>query len=333
MKWIFGTAVALAALWGGFWFVGASTVEKEAETWMSARQAEGWAAEVSSVETRGFPNRFDTTFTDIELVDPDTGWAWRAPMFQLLRLSYDAEKVIAVWPPEQSIATPQGRINVTSKDMRASADFANVEALEIDSATWTAETLGLTPEDGAGLTIDKALMALRRQAETKADYDLALTLTGLTPSKAAKAKLDPSGLLPQRIEKVVIDGVARFDRAWDRSALEKSRPQPTSLTLKEARAAWGPLSLRFAGDVEIDAQGRATGKVSIKAENWVEMLDLAQNAGALNPDLRPLVEGTLQLMAGFSGSSKTLDVPITLSGGKASVGFIPLGEAPRLRLR
>jgi len=333
MKWILSLITVAALIWGANWFIGAQNAENEAEAWLTERRDDGWAAQVSGVETKGFPNRYDITFTDIELVDPDTGWAWRAPMFQLLRLSYDADKVIAVWPPEQILASPYELITVTSTDMRASVAFSDVEALNVDTTTWTAEGLDLSPRNGAGVTIDKSVAALRRQEGTEATYDLALTLSGITPSALAKRQLDPAGVLPTRIDDAVIDAVATFDKPWDKSALEEARPQPTAITLKDARASWGALALRFAGDVTIDAAGRPTGKISMQAQNWREMLSLAENSGALDPNVRGVLEGTLQIIAGLSGNSETLDVPVSLKAGRASVGFIPLGDAPPLRLR
>jgi hypothetical protein len=67
--------------------------------WLDARAAEGWIAEYESDAHRGFPNRFDTTITGLDLADPETGVAWSAPFFQILSLSYQPNHVIAVFPP------------------------------------------------------------------------------------------------------------------------------------------------------------------------------------------------------------------------------------------
>jgi hypothetical protein len=56
-----------ASLWSGYWFFGASATQSAFANWFAERRAEGWAADMLNLEVQGFPNRFDTTFTDITL--------------------------------------------------------------------------------------------------------------------------------------------------------------------------------------------------------------------------------------------------------------------------
>ena len=53
------------------------------------------------------------------LADPDTGLAWDAPFFQILALSYQPNKWIAVWPREQRLTTPREKFTIRAEDMRA----------------------------------------------------------------------------------------------------------------------------------------------------------------------------------------------------------------------
>ncbi|WP_439117971.1 DUF2125 domain-containing protein, partial [Nereida ignava] len=87
MRWIIGACLAAAVLWAGYWFVGSTAAERGAKAWFADRSAQGWVADYDSIETRGFPSRFDTTINALELADPRTGWAWSAPFFQVFALS------------------------------------------------------------------------------------------------------------------------------------------------------------------------------------------------------------------------------------------------------
>ena len=71
--------------WGTYWFIGSAAMERGIVAWLEERRSENWQAEAAAVKTRGFPNRFDTTITDLELADPDSGIAWRAPFLQVFR--------------------------------------------------------------------------------------------------------------------------------------------------------------------------------------------------------------------------------------------------------
>ncbi len=124
-----------------------------------------------------------------------------------------------------------------------------------------------------------------------------------------------------------------FDRPWDLSALEVTRPQPVRIDLSEARAEWGDLMLRLSGVVDVDAEGRATGEVAIRAQNWPAMLDMAERSGALGAGMRRSVETALGFLAGLSGRREDLDVTLRLDAGFMYFGPLPVGDAPRLRLR
>ncbi|MEM6374112.1 MAG: DUF2125 domain-containing protein [Pseudomonadota bacterium] len=124
-----------------------------------------------------------------------------------------------------------------------------------------------------------------------------------------------------------------FDRPWDRRALEDRRPQPTRIDVEAAEARWGDLRLRFAAALDVDDRGVPTGTVNLRADNWPVMLDLAQAAGFLDARARPQVEGVLARLAGLGGSPDALDVQLNFAAGLVAVGFIPVGPAPRLRLR
>ena len=98
MRALIGVVVVLVTLWSGYWFVGSRGVEAGLAAWIDARRAEGWVAEYSDISTIGYPNRFDTTISDLALADPATGLAWNMPFFQILTLSYTPNHIIAVFP-------------------------------------------------------------------------------------------------------------------------------------------------------------------------------------------------------------------------------------------
>lgn len=327
-------AVLLAAAgWSGYWWFGARTLDREVEAWLADRRAEGWVAEAADSSVRGYPNRFDLTLTDLELADPETGLAWSAPFFQILSLSYRPQHVIAVWPHEQTVATPFESIAVTSEDFRGSLRLADLTTLGLESATFVADAVTLTSDLGWTAELGTGRMAVRRVPATEATYDVGFEALGLTPAETARGVLDPSGSLPDEVETLRLDAEIAFTAPWDRTAIEVARPQPTRIDLRELRASWGRLDLRAAGEVTVAADGTPEGTVAVKAVNWREILELAVASGALPERLASTVERGLEALAGASGSPETLDAELTLRDGRIFYAFIPLGPAPRLVLR
>ncbi len=323
-----------AALWSGYWFVGARGSHSAFETWFQQRQDEGWVADYSDLSVQGYPNRFDASFSDITLADPDTGLAWDAPFFQILALSYQPNHVIAVWPQEQRVATPLGKYQIKSQDMRASLVLQPDPQLALERTTLTADRLVVTPSNEPAPTSMNALsIAAERVQAGDATYRLGLSADGLKPSVSWVRLVDPKGTLPDTLEALSVDGTVTFDRPWNRSAIEDARPQPRNINVKLAQAKWGQLELQLAGNVDVNEAGQPNGQITVKARNWREILQLAVASGALPEGLAGTAEDALGLIAGLSGSSKTLDIPLDFRNGRMLLGPVPIGPAPVLILR
>jgi len=292
-------AVLAALGWGLFWLVGATAMEKALAHWFDERRAEGWRAEVAALDTRGFPSRFDTTFEGLDLSDPDTGVAWSAPLFQLLSLSYKPNHLIAVFPGLQRFGPAR---LVSSNDGTA--------------------------------TLERAQLSMR-QTPGEADKgvnDLYLTAVGVDPGSALLDRLDGVAGLGAVIDEVTLSARVRFDRPWDRRAIEVARPQPRDVMLEAFTARWGKLRLTGSGTLEIDADGEPQGEIALEAVNWREMVEIAEATGVLSEgEARRYLQG-LTLVAALSGDPDTLDVTLRFERGLAFLGPLPLGAAPDLRL-
>ncbi len=320
---------AAAAIYGGYWFVGSNAVESASVQWFEDRRSEGWVAEYETLETVGFPSRFDTTITNLTMADPDTGVAWSTPDFQILALSYRPNHIIAQWPETQTISTPYQTITATNTGMRASAVFEADTQLGLDRSSMTMDAFALTSTLGWSVKMESAQLATRQTVGLANTYDIAFNAVDFAPSAGHTV----GGTLPETFDDFRLDATVGFDAPWDRAAIETKRPQPQSITLKTAKAKWGDLDLNIAGDLTVDAVGRASGQITIRAENWRDMLAIAVASGAVPADIAPTVEGALSLLAGASGNSSSIDAPITFKRGRMSIGFLPLGEAPRLIIR
>ena len=319
--------------WAVYWVIGSTAKDRVLAAWFEDRRADGWVAEHDEIEVRGFPNRFDTTLTNLELADPETGLAWRAPFFQVLALSYEPNHIIAVWPDRQTLATPEETIEIKATTMRASVRFEPDTALALDRATMELEEFRARGGRGWESAIASAIFATRQDPTRAHFHDIAFDAKGVRPADALRARLDPSGFLPETIGVMKLDLTLGFDAPWDRRAIEERRPDITRVELNDLNAVWGRLELRATGALDVDTAGYPAGKITVKAKNWREMLQIGVDAGFLPEGLAATLERGLAVMAEMSGHPDTLDAPITFADGGMSFGPIPLGPAPMLRLR
>lgn len=330
LRLLFG-AVFLAVIgWAGYWFMGASAQESAVENWLSDRQADGWIAETQSLNVKGFPNRFDTEVKDLRLADPETGWAWSAPDFNIRQLSYQPNHLIVQLPQQQTLSSPAQTIEIETDEMRSSVVFQPSTDMALERFTAEFRDMVLKSSDGWASSIEEGVIATRSSETTEKAYDIAVDAKGFVPSDKLRAEIDRKGVLPEAFESLKIEATAAFDREWDRPAIEDNLPNLTGVKLDRSRAVWGALELQASGAVAVDELGYPTGKVTVRAKNWKDMITLAENTGALSRELARTLESGLSLLAMISGDGDFLEAPLSFGNRVMSIGPIPIGDAPRL---
>lgn len=328
-----GLIVVLAVLWGGWWAVATAGLQRGIVKWFDARRAEGSQADLESVTKQGFPLHIAAQLRDVALSDPGTETGIALSRLDLSTPIY--------WPGYVTVTMPENPITVTRSPLRAtvqaqgaSADLRlrpgtalALESLALRAGAWTVDT-GLGSAMGAQTL---SVGAVQQNAGSPV-YDVTLDADMLTPGTVLRDGLGIAQDWPAAFETVTAAMTVTFDRVWDRRALSRRRPQPRAIQLSHAQFVWGSVEIRASGEITVDEKGLATGAVSVQAEDWPVMLDMAQSAGYLRADFRPQAEQMLAALAQMSGQTTALDLTITLKDGRMSMGFVPLGRAPRIVL-
>lgn len=322
-----------AGVWMGLWAVGSVFYERKLADWIEARRAEGWVADVANLEVRGFPNRFDTTLSEVRMADPATGVAWSAPFVQFLSLAYKPHQVIAVLPEKHRFSTPWQTMSIGHQQARGSLFLEARPTLPLERAVAVIDDLSVSSSLGWEVLLRQGRFAAEKAAATENGYRVGAEFSGLTPSRSTRELLDPAGVLPETVDMMRIDATLHFTGPWDRTAIEISRPQVTAIDLDDLSARWGEITFRAAGELVVDERGQPEGRLTIKAVEWRRLLEMAVDAGLIAEVLRPTLERALELIAGLEGSPESLDAPLTFQKGFVSLGPIPLGPAPRIIIR
>ena len=325
--------VVLAALaWSGWWWFHASSRESGLEAWLAGRRDAGWIAEAAEISVTGFPNRLDTIVTGLDLADPHSGWSWRASDFQVLSLSYKPNHIIAVWPGVQVIASPYETVRMESDLARGSVVFDPDTKLGLDRTSVEIENMKLSGNTGWQAKIASAEFATRKSGQDAPPFshDLVFSARDITVPEDWTRVMNRDGVLPDTIEAANIDATLAFDRAWDRIAVEAGNPIIAQIRIRNASVAWGKIDLTGRGTLRVDDQGFAEGKIDLRAENWRELVDLAEDAGVIGSSIAGAVRAGLELMAALSGGGDALKVPLKFEDGQARLGPIVIGSAPLL---
>jgi hypothetical protein len=327
MRALVVVVLALAALWSGYWFVGAGIVRAQAERLFATAEARGVKARHDSLSVQGFPNRFDLTVTRPALADPAAGWGWEAPFLQVLALSYQPWHVIVAFPPEQSFTTPFGPAMLMSDRLRASLRAQPRRSLPLQQITLVGEGIGLRSDRLGSVTAEEVRLASRALDGAATSHEIGLEILNLAPDPALIARL---GDVPPAVARLRLDADLDFDAPVDRFAA-RARPVLTGLRLREALLAWGEVSAFAEGRLAPDAAGRAEGSLQLRLTNWRRLLPMAVTAGVLRPGAAQAAERMFGLLARQSGDAETIDLTLRFADGMVSLGAMPLGPAPMLR--
>lgn len=325
--------VAIAAAgWVAWWIVAANGQEAALRHWFESRAAEGWQAEAKSIETAGFPDRFTTRITSPALADPEAGWAWAAPGLVLDRPASDPTHVTATFANRQTLAVPGERATVESAGMTAVLALFPGLDLRLREGALSARDLIVAGQSGwrAGASlVDASLRRRSIEGEPPETHQLELTAQAVLLPDALMKQIDPTGLLSPEVKGLQLDALFVPDRPVDRHVLEEGEFGLKTLVLRRAELDWDGIGVTARGRLDADAHGFAEGDVALSLSDWRRLIALARSSGALSMEVADAVEGALGLVALFNGSDK-LDVTLGFSGGRARIGPVPVGPAPRL---
>ncbi len=299
-------AIILAGLaWSGHWFWAAHHLRGQTEAWFDARRADGWTAQYDELAILGFPNRLDATLGGVTLADPATGIRWQAPFLQIFRLSYSAGHLILVWPEEHTLTTPSGTTTLSDEGLRASLVLdgdavmrSNLEARSLDLET-PAGAFALTDLTAAFAHVDAATYRLAVHA-----------MTGMADAA-----------------EISMDATLTFETPVTAALFGGPRPQPTRIALRLLEYRTGEMSLKLSGEIDLDDAGLASGTLSLRTTNWHSRDTPGPLAGLLAP-----LEQALALDSAPGGDAGTRDLTLLLSDGALSLGQVPVGRLPALRL-
>ncbi len=329
MRYLIGLITLAAVLWSGYWFVGSTTKRHVLASWLEERRESGWVAEYTDFDVVGFPNRFDSRFTEIRLGDPTSGIVWSAPFFNILALSYKPNHIITVWPPEQVLAFPNDKITIKSSKLQASVVFEPDTKLAVSQTALRSDSLALKGTAGWETSMSDLAFSTRVAGGDPLSHDVVFKANAVKPTDAFRQTLDRTGTLPSVIESLALDMTLGFNAPWDRIAIETGVPEVTVIKFNSVTATWGVLDLQATGRLDVAKNGTLSGKIDLDIKNWQRVLSLLVNSGLVDQQLAATMQQGLTFLTMMTGAPTTLKAPLSFSNGSWSIGPIPLGTAPR----
>ena len=112
--------ILAALLWSAAWFWGGASNKPRITSWISDQKQAGYAIGYTNLSQLGFPNRYDVTLQNPQLSAPQLGLNWQATFIQIMRLSYQPDHYIFVWPNDQQMTINDLRLDFRHQGLKAS---------------------------------------------------------------------------------------------------------------------------------------------------------------------------------------------------------------------
>ncbi|MBL9049619.1 MAG: DUF2125 domain-containing protein [Tabrizicola sp.] len=322
-------------LWSGYWFAGSSAIKSGADQWFADQAQRGMVAEKSALTVSGFPNRFDLTVEGLNLSDPQSGIGLQAPFAQVFAMTWKPWHIIAALPPQQTVTLPDQKLTVTSEALKASFRAKPSTDLPLAEVRIAGTSLAIASTQGWTLGLGEFTVGLRAEpALGPATYEFGFDLAPMLPDpgflaavKAVSIPDLPPADLPDEVEALSGSVFLTLSAPLDRH-LGDAQPVLTRIELKTMNLAWGPLGASATGLLEPDANGFASGKVTVEITNWNRLPALLVAAGLVKPEVAPTVAKGMQALAAQSPDPAVLSLTLTMAEGRMSFGPFPLGPAP-----
>lgn len=325
MRVLLWVVLAAAGLWAGYWVVGSRAVERGAVQAFAQAGAQGLVARNGGLRVAGFPNRFDLTVTAPQVLDPVSGLGWRGDDFRLLAMTWKPWHLIGLAPDRSVLTTPLGDVTVAASDLRGSVIMVPGPDLALRSTVIEATDLALSGPSGR-LSMAKADFATALDTSRQNSHRIGLRVTDLTPDPAVSAAMPD---LPAVMTSLTLDATVLLTAPLDRRAAQ-TRPEVTGIILDAARLDWGPLQVTASGSLATVSDGTAEGEIALQIDNWRLLPEVLGQSGMIDPVLAPTLLRALEIMA---EGSPDLTTALVFRSGRASLGALPIGPAPRLAYR
>lgn len=112
--------ILAALLWSAAWFWGGASNKTRITSWISDQEQAGYAIGYRDLSQLGFPNRYDVTLQNPQLSAPQLGLNWQATFIQIMRLSYQPDHYIFVWPNDQQMTINDLGLDFRHQGLKAS---------------------------------------------------------------------------------------------------------------------------------------------------------------------------------------------------------------------
>ena len=284
----------------------------------AAEAGHGTAIDCAGLDVRGYPFRLEVFCTALDVARPAEGLTVTAGAFRSAAQVYEPRRIYAELDSPVTVASAvAGPLTFDWKLARASAHLADPLPQQ---ASVSIDDLAV-----GAFGLKQALAAAHAEAHLRVngpDLDVAWRYDGLVADATLTGRKDLP-VLAGDADLTITDGAALAVSGVDtlRGVSGQFRRLALLVTPEQGLLVSGPF--------DVGADGRLNAKLEVIV---VDPAGFAQSFKPAFPEYAGQID-TFAAMPAQAGPDGTPEIrlPVTISAGKVTIGFIPLGEIPPFR--
>lgn len=315
----FWFAVFILFLIGGYsalWYYLAGRLENSARMAMAALNHDGVIAECANAEVRGYPFRLGLFCDSLGYENPATNIAATAGSLRSAAQIYEPTHIVGELDGPLRTAIPGiAPLWLDWDNLRASVRLASPfpERLSMEAEGLSAQT---DPEDGDPVPLFSADRMEGHLRPNGADIDWAGSFAGL--------EIDPVNAGGRELPVLAGSGDATLKNGLALLGSNVQNLRGQAADIRQLDLSSGEAGVSVAGPVSVGEDGLIDASLTIKVRNLEALSAILAKA---------FPEAQSQIRSGFAGLAmlgSQQSLPLRITKGKATLGFIPLGNIPPL---
>lgn len=312
-----------ALLYSAAWFWGTARLKTELSGAIANVERDGKTADCANLDIRGFPFRVGMFCDKVAFEDPSGQVSVRLGALRSAAQVYNPAQAIVELDGPLELALPGGKgLKANWSLLHASARIAQPIPKRASLEGKDLRLAIISRSDKDVVQIQNAQVHMRTVSE---DVDLAVSVLGMLVDPAiADGRVIPEFNL--EIDVQVNNGVAlATTKELDiRKLLLGQSGEIRVIGLQFTKGGGFQLS----GPIKISAEGLIDADLSL---SFSEANKLGVIIQGISPEIASYVTPSLTLAASTAKAGENPKIEITIRGGRAAVGIIPLGQIPPLR--
>lgn len=326
--------VITLAGWTGGWFYMRSVLAAQIEDQMAQWNGSGLEVDCPGLGIAGFPFRFEISCKTPSVRDA-RGRSGAVEAVRTVALVYKPWHIIAEAKGPLRIEDPFHDVSAVLewKTARSSVIFASAKPDQIDISLEEPLLDILTHDTGSELQAERAELHTRRLPDDPSALDFFLSLQDMTSLYLPELE----DRMDVKLHLQLPEGAALAEGATLRELMARS---DGALPVRIALASVGnnDMSMELAGQLELSQEGRLSGRVDLALRGPDALAAYLGRAFPQQAKLITSVQGAAVALGQGSRNAEgeeaagTVRLPLTLKDNRVSIGFLPIGELPSIRI-